>query len=499
MDYRLTSSSRKSSWKSVESALAKRLANARWPSRFGHLMTLDDDDDRDDDHRRRHADRRGDDKREMISVLMPVRDAMPHLPSAVMSVLTQRGVTLELVVADDGSSDGSSEWLRELERAFERSHGDDDDVRRKRRKMDESECGTRAKKERTKESWDAAFAEASDPSVVASVASASCEFVFVRVARANTPSGQGLALNACYARSRGAYVGEMEADDVRPANAFATLKRALEENPSWDASTSRIDLIGVDRRGMKRFQEWQNEQTTPREMRDGRFIEIPAMRASGLYRRSALERLMALEGSSRVYRDLWKIGDVVVDCAASDAGEPSPRSAEYQWWPVDSDFWHRWFFHRFVVGKVPEKLYVWRQYDAQSTKTHSRCSLEQLRRCKAHFFVREILRERPVVRAVRVYGVGSTLDAWSRAIEDELAHQTSHDTGADITYAVPSVTATNHVPGCAPWTAEDASPSVAHVFVFGMSKPRRKVAAAIERTFKTKSSPFGDFRAFFVA
>ena len=54
----------------------------------------------------------------VVSVLMPCRNAQPWLSACVRSVLTQRDVALELIVGDDGSTDGSREWLVALERAM---------------------------------------------------------------------------------------------------------------------------------------------------------------------------------------------------------------------------------------------------------------------------------------------------------------------------------------------------------------------------------------------
>ena len=50
-----------------------------------------------------------------VSVLMPCRNAMPWLPDAVASCLQQQGLRLELIAVDDGSSDGSFEFLTECE------------------------------------------------------------------------------------------------------------------------------------------------------------------------------------------------------------------------------------------------------------------------------------------------------------------------------------------------------------------------------------------------
>lgn len=48
-----------------------------------------------------------------LSVVMPVRDALPHLHEAVASILGQTFGDFELVIHDDASTDGSREALRE--------------------------------------------------------------------------------------------------------------------------------------------------------------------------------------------------------------------------------------------------------------------------------------------------------------------------------------------------------------------------------------------------
>jgi glycosyltransferase involved in cell wall biosynthesis len=46
-----------------------------------------------------------------LSVVLATRDAAVSLPACIESVLTQEGVDLELVIVDDGSTDGSAELL----------------------------------------------------------------------------------------------------------------------------------------------------------------------------------------------------------------------------------------------------------------------------------------------------------------------------------------------------------------------------------------------------
>jgi glycosyltransferase involved in cell wall biosynthesis len=50
----------------------------------------------------------------LISVLLPVHNGMPHLPEAVESVLGQTLKEFELLVIDDGSTDGTPDYLRSL-------------------------------------------------------------------------------------------------------------------------------------------------------------------------------------------------------------------------------------------------------------------------------------------------------------------------------------------------------------------------------------------------
>lgn len=49
-----------------------------------------------------------------VSVVMPVRNAMPYLPAAIDSILTQSFRDFELIIGDDSSTDGSLECARAI-------------------------------------------------------------------------------------------------------------------------------------------------------------------------------------------------------------------------------------------------------------------------------------------------------------------------------------------------------------------------------------------------
>ena len=53
----------------------------------------------------------------LVSVIMPMRNARPFVADALRSVLRQDGVELEIIVVDDGSTDGSGDVVRAMDDA----------------------------------------------------------------------------------------------------------------------------------------------------------------------------------------------------------------------------------------------------------------------------------------------------------------------------------------------------------------------------------------------
>ena len=259
-----------------------------------------------------------------ISVLLPVRDAGRYLDAAVRDVLAQRDVALELVAVDDGSRDRSGERLE----AFARS-----DAR-------------------------------------------------VRVLRSQG-AGAAHALDLALAAARAPLVAQMEADDRCRPDRLARLAAALHAHPEWHGVTSRAATFGAASEGMRRYVAWQNALATPDAMARARFIEIPALHQTGLYRRASLEALNGFVG------------------ATATGG-----------WPLDIDFWMRWYACGFVAGKVTRVLYRWRQHARQSTRTRPSHSQQSMRRCKAHYFARGPGRD----RAIDLLSVGATLSGWCAAL-----------------------------------------------------------------------------------
>lgn len=268
----------------------------------------------------RRATTRDVDHPPLISVLLPVRDAGRYLRGALDDILGQRGVGLEVVAVDDGSIDASGAHLRR-----------------------------RAKRDRR-----------------------------LRVI-AGGGRGPASALQLALHEARAALVAHMEADDRCPNDRLWWLQEELVRHAEWDAVVSQVSLIGASA-GMHRYIAWQNTLLTPGAMARARFVEIPALHQTGLYRRA---RLAAISGFGADAR-----------------------------WPVDIDFWMRWFAAGASVGKIARVLYHWRQHPGQSTRTSPLHRLEALRACKAWYFVRGP----GWGEALDVYSVGCTLIGWCDAL-----------------------------------------------------------------------------------
>jgi glycosyltransferase involved in cell wall biosynthesis len=304
-----------------------------------------------------------------VSVLLPAKNAGRYLRSAVADLLAQRGVEVEVVAVDDGSSDGTGEALERMARA--------------------------------------------DPRL--------------RVVRTGAV-GPARALDLALAAARHPLIGQMEADDRCASDRFARLAGALADHPDWDGVVSRAGLLGFRSDGMRRYVGWQNRLVAPPDLARARFVEIPALHQSGLYRRAALARVGGFVG----------------------------RSLE-RGWPLDIDFWMRWFELGLAAGRLPRVLYRWRQHARQSTRTSPLHRQDALRRCKAWYFARGPASG----RAVDLFSVGRTLVAW----EAELRAA-----------GVADLRASQWRPGAA---FSGARGGALRLFAYGMEPARERVRASL--------------------
>lgn len=167
-----------------------------------------------------------------VSVVLPVRNGRATLPRAVASVGAQALRDWELIAVDDGSTDGSREWLR--------------------------------------------ASAAADP----------------RIRLLEQPAlGLVSALNAGLAAARGRFIARMDADDECHAERLSAQVDFLERNPDTGLASCLVSFGGdhAASAGYALHVDWLNSLVTPEQIALNRFVESPLAHPSVMFRRELPE------------------------------------------------------------------------------------------------------------------------------------------------------------------------------------------------------------------
>lgn len=168
-----------------------------------------------------------------VSVLLPVRDAVETVDAALESVRAQTDPDFEVVVVDDGSSDGTSERLAE--------HA------------------------------------ANDPRV--------------RVLRREGAGDLIAALELGRRAARGALLLRMDADDLAEPTRLERCRALLDADPRLGVASCLVRSFPDDevREGRRRYDAWLNALVDHEAMARERFVESPVAHPSVLMRADAVE------------------------------------------------------------------------------------------------------------------------------------------------------------------------------------------------------------------
>lgn len=168
-----------------------------------------------------------------VSVLLPAFNALATLPLAVASIRAQTFTDWELLVVDDGSTDGAAEWLRAQ--------------------------------------------AAQEP----------------RLKVISQPHGGiVVALNRGLAEARGEFIARMDADDESLPERLAEQLAFLDAQPAVGIVGSLVEFAG-DRaasQGYALHVDWLNSVVTPEEIALNRFVESPFAHPSVMFRRELVAR-----------------------------------------------------------------------------------------------------------------------------------------------------------------------------------------------------------------
>jgi glycosyltransferase involved in cell wall biosynthesis len=169
-----------------------------------------------------------------VSVVLPVRDGMPFLPTAVASLRRQTLTGLEILAMNDGSVDASGEVL---------------------------------------DTWGR-----QDP----------------RVRVVHLPAvGLVTALEAGLACCRAHLIARMDADDVCHPRRLEMQLELFDTNPELGVVSSGVQFFprsGIEE-GFRIYEAWLNSLRTHDEMATERFVESPVAHPSAMVRRELLERV----------------------------------------------------------------------------------------------------------------------------------------------------------------------------------------------------------------
>lgn len=240
----------------------------------------------------------------LVSVVLPVWNAAATIARAVASVRAQTLRDWELVVVDDGSTDGTREIVRELAREEKQMR-------------------------------------------------------VVEVAH----GGVAAAANAGAAAARGTFIARMDADDESHPERLAAQVAFLTAPENCDVGVvGSLVAFGGDRvasAGYALHVDWTNTLVTPEAIALNRFVELPVVNPSMMFRRE----LVARHGG---YRD----GD----------------------FPEDYELGLRWLDAGVRMAKVPRVLLTWHDAAGRLTRTDARYAPDKFFEMKAEWIAREVTR-----------------------------------------------------------------------------------------------------------
>jgi len=186
-----------------------------------------------------------------ISVLLPVWNAASTVNAAVMSILRQDTSDFEVLVVDDGSTDGTTAILHEL------------------------------------------------------VGDASSQ----RSLRVLRTAHRGLvaALTTGWKASRGTYIARMDADDTCHPSRLRRQADFLDRHPEIGVVGSAATMPDTgSNEGYRRYTDWVNGLIHWRQIRRAQFIESPLIHPTVMFRREVMERFGGYrEGPFPEDYELW--------------------------------------------------------------------------------------------------------------------------------------------------------------------------------------------------
>ncbi len=198
--------------------------------------------------------------------------------------------------------------------------------------------------------------------------------------------GVVFAMNKGMELAQGRFIARMDADDVSYPKRLEKQLKFLVDNPE-------IGLVGCNVRhvsdlpskGMSRFVDWVNSFHSPKEIWQNRFVEIPLIQPSVIFR----SHLWEVHGN-------YQEGD----------------------FPEDYELFLRWLDAGVRFKKIKETLLEWHDSSGRLTRNDSRYSSEAFYKTKTFYFVKWFSRT-ITDKPLWIWGAGRKARQRTRLLEEE--------------------------------------------------------------------------------
>lgn len=196
------------------------------------------------------------------------------------------------------------------------------------------------------------------------------------------------AMNCGLENSRGRFIARMDADDISHPERLEKQVRFLEENPETGLVGSYVKYVSRDTGtdGFRRFVNWVNSFHTSEEIELYRFVEIPVVNPTIMFRRELFEKLGG--------------------CRQGD-------------FPEDYEMQLRFLDAGVKMAKLPELLLEWHDYSNRLTRTDERYTTEAFFRVKAEYFKKWSEQNNPFHPEIWVWGAGRKTRQRAKLLEKE--------------------------------------------------------------------------------
>lgn len=200
--------------------------------------------------------------------------------------------------------------------------------------------------------------------------------------------GVASAMNCGLKNASGEFLARMDADDISLQSRLEKQVQYLQNNPEIDFVGHEVKYIPhiTNTNGFERFVNWANSFHTPDEIEINRFVEIPIINPTILFRRVLFEKY---DG-----------------CADGD-------------FPEDYEMQLRYLKAGVKMAKLNEQLLEWHDYSTRLTRTDDRYSTDAFFKIKAKYFKKWSEINNPFHPNIWVWGAGRKTRQRAKLLENE--------------------------------------------------------------------------------